>query len=53
MMQRYYQQSGRELKRLDSQFRSLLYSHFSESLSGLATIRVSPSINLHFLWSLY
>ncbi|WRT65384.1 uncharacterized protein IL334_002327 [Kwoniella shivajii] len=28
-----------EVKRLDSMLRSLLYSHFSESLSGLATIR--------------
>ncbi|KAL7411550.1 ABC protein [Mrakia frigida] len=37
--QRYYQKSGRELKRIDSMLRSLLYSHFSESLSGLATIR--------------
>ena len=35
----YYSESARELKRLDSALRSLLYSHFSESLSGLATIR--------------
>ena len=35
----YYRESARELKRLDSALRSLLYSHFSESLSGLATIR--------------
>lgn len=35
----YYRTSARELKRLDSMLRSLLYSHFSESLSGLATIR--------------
>lgn len=35
----YYRESARELKRLDSALRSLLYSHFAESLSGLATIR--------------
>ncbi|WVQ72250.1 hypothetical protein IAR50_001799 [Cryptococcus sp. DSM 104548] len=35
----YYRTSSREVKRLDSMLRSLLYSHFSESLSGIATIR--------------
>jgi ATP-binding cassette, subfamily C (CFTR/MRP), member 1 len=35
----YYLESSREMKRLDSALRSLLYSHFAESLSGLATIR--------------
>ncbi|KAL7417822.1 ABC protein [Mrakia frigida] len=35
----YYRASARELKRLDAMLRSLLYAHFSESLSGLATIR--------------
>ncbi|KZP02968.1 hypothetical protein FIBSPDRAFT_769650 [Athelia psychrophila] len=35
----FYQSSARELKRLDAILRSSLYSHFSESLSGLATIR--------------
>lgn len=35
----YYRTSARELKRLDSLLRGLLYAHFSESLSGLATIR--------------
>lgn len=35
----YYRESAREMKRLDSALRSLLYSHFAESLSGLATIR--------------
>ncbi|KAG2017864.1 ATP-binding cassette transporter [Coprinopsis cinerea AmutBmut pab1-1] len=35
----FYRASARELKRLDSVLRSSLYSHFSESLSGLATIR--------------
>ncbi|KAJ8520164.1 hypothetical protein ONZ45_g2986 [Pleurotus djamor] len=35
----FYRASARELKRLDSLLRSSLYSHFSESLSGLATIR--------------
>lgn len=35
----YYRVSAREMKRLDSSLRSLLYSHFAETLSGLATIR--------------
>ncbi|ELU37127.1 ATP-binding cassette transporter protein YOR1 [Rhizoctonia solani AG-1 IA] len=44
----YYFASARELKRLDSNLRSLLYSHFSESLTGLATIRAYGEVN-HFL----
>ncbi|KAF8530160.1 ABC protein [Hysterangium stoloniferum] len=35
----FHRNSARELKRLDAHLRSLLYSHFSESLSGLPTIR--------------
>ena len=35
----FYRASARELKRLDSVLRSSVYSHFSESLSGLTTIR--------------
>ncbi|KIM34225.1 hypothetical protein M408DRAFT_303315 [Serendipita vermifera MAFF 305830] len=35
----FYRHSAREIKRLDAILRSSLYSHFSESLSGLATIR--------------
>ncbi|KAF8519129.1 ABC transporter [Hysterangium stoloniferum] len=35
----FYRSSARELKRLDAILRSAMYSHFSESLSGLATIR--------------
>ncbi|KAG6898212.1 hypothetical protein C0992_003324 [Termitomyces sp. T32_za158] len=35
----FYRASARELKRLDALLRSSLYSHFSESLSGLSTIR--------------
>lgn len=35
----YYRASSRELKRLDSLLRGLLYAHFNESLSGLPTIR--------------
>lgn len=36
---RFYRTSAREIKRLDNLLRSSLYVHFSESLSGLATIR--------------
>ncbi|KAG7096565.1 hypothetical protein E1B28_003986 [Marasmius oreades] len=35
----FYRASAREFKRLDSILRSELYAHFSESLSGLATVR--------------
>ncbi|CAG8440521.1 10797_t:CDS:10 [Scutellospora calospora] len=35
----YYRSSNRELKRLDSVLRSSLYAHFSETLTGLPTIR--------------
>jgi ABC-type multidrug transport system fused ATPase/permease subunit len=35
----FYRQSSREFKRIDAILRSSLYSHFSESLSGIATIR--------------
>jgi len=35
----FYRESAREIKRLDSILRSLLYAHFAESLSGLPTIR--------------
>lgn len=34
-----YQRSARELKRLDSVTRSPIYSHFSETVSGVATLR--------------
>ncbi|RDB26210.1 Multidrug resistance-associated protein 1 [Hypsizygus marmoreus] len=35
----FYRASAREVKRLDSMLRSVLYAHFSESLTGLPTIR--------------
>ncbi|KAF8166131.1 ABC transporter [Mycena galopus ATCC 62051] len=35
----FYRSSAREIKRLDAILRSALYTHFSESLSGLSTIR--------------
>ncbi|KAF9237604.1 ABC transporter [Melanogaster broomeanus] len=35
----FYRASARELKRLDAILRGSLYAHFSESLSGLTTIR--------------
>uniref|UniRef100_A0A4W4GEN7 ATP-binding cassette sub-family C member 10 n=1 Tax=Electrophorus electricus TaxID=8005 RepID=A0A4W4GEN7_ELEEL len=39
--QRFYRHSSRELKRLCSLTLSPVYSHFSETLSGLSTVRAS------------
>lgn len=38
-VQRYFQRSSRELKRMDSVSRSPVYAHFSECLNGLSSIR--------------
>ncbi|KAH7909505.1 ABC protein [Hygrophoropsis aurantiaca] len=35
----FYRASAREIKRLDSMLRSILYAHFAETLTGLPTIR--------------
>ena len=41
--QSFYRQTSRELKRLCSLTLSPVYSHFSETLSGLGTIRATRS----------
>lgn len=39
LTQRFYRSSSRELKRLDSVSRSPIFTHFSDTLDGAATIR--------------
>ena len=41
LMQRYYQQTAREVRRLNSISRSPVYSGFAEALEGCMTIRAS------------
>ncbi|KAF9022512.1 hypothetical protein BDZ89DRAFT_203913 [Hymenopellis radicata] len=41
----FYRSSAREMRRLDAMLRSLLYAHFSESLTGLPTIRCYGEID--------
>ncbi|EDQ90852.1 uncharacterized protein MONBRDRAFT_36370 [Monosiga brevicollis MX1] len=38
-VQKYYRQTSREIKRLNSMSRSPIYAHFEESLKGCTTIR--------------
>ena len=42
-IQRFYIRSSRQLKRLDSVSKSPIFSHFSESLSGVSSIRAFKS----------
>ncbi|TFK49597.1 ABC protein [Heliocybe sulcata] len=42
---KFYRASALEMKRLDSLLRSFLYAHFSESLTGLPTIRSYGELN--------
>lgn len=41
----FYRASARELKRIDAILRGSLYAHFSETLSGLTTIRVYGEVD--------
>ncbi|KAG0289416.1 hypothetical protein BGZ96_007013 [Linnemannia gamsii] len=50
----YYRSTSRELKRLDSTLRSNLYAHFTESLTGMPTLkaynRVDRAIRINQEW---
>ncbi|GJJ75953.1 hypothetical protein EMPS_08311 [Entomortierella parvispora] len=41
----YYRSTSREVKRLDSNLRSHLYAYFSESLTGLGTLKAFGVVN--------
>ncbi|XP_053987096.1 ATP-binding cassette sub-family C member Sur [Hylaeus volcanicus] len=45
LVQRYYRRSARHLQRLDGSTRWPIATHFSETLSGLATLRASKQEN--------
>ena len=45
-VQRYFQRTSRELKRMDAVSRSPVYAHFSECLNGLSSIRAYNKLQL-------
>uniref|UniRef100_A0A4W3JVE4 ATP-binding cassette, sub-family C (CFTR/MRP), member 10 n=1 Tax=Callorhinchus milii TaxID=7868 RepID=A0A4W3JVE4_CALMI len=49
-IQRYYRCTSRELKRLSSLSLSSIYTQFSETLTGLSTIRASRAMDRFVTW---